>query len=91
VGPGGQAAAPRAAGDFWGFALLSDLPSILSAPETAALFGRDIRTLSNWEKAGLLIPVRINRRRFFRVSDIKKLLGVDQSDDAQNQPSSSLE
>jgi len=70
---------------------MSALPSVFSASETAALFGRDVRTLSNWEKAGLLIPVRINRRRFFRVSDIKKLLGVDQSDDAKNQPSSSLE
>ena len=44
---------------------------LLPAAETARLFGRSLRTLSNWEAAKVLVPIRIRGRRYYRISDIE--------------------
>jgi phage terminase Nu1 subunit (DNA packaging protein) len=49
-------------------------PDLLPAAEVARLFGRTLRTLSNWERAGLLAPVRIRRQRYFRLREVEALL-----------------
>jgi len=49
-------------------------PDLLPAAEVARLFGRTLRTLSNWERAGLLVPIRIRRQRYFRLSEVEALL-----------------
>ena len=49
-------------------------PDLLPAADVARLFGRTLRTLSNWERAGLLIPIRIRRQRYFRLRDLEALL-----------------
>jgi phage terminase Nu1 subunit (DNA packaging protein) len=49
-------------------------PDLLPAADVARLFGRTLRTLSNWERAGLLIPIRIRRQRYFRLRDVEALL-----------------
>ena len=47
---------------------------LLPAADVARLFGRTLRTLSNWERAGLLIPIRIRRQCYFRLRDVEALL-----------------
>jgi len=49
-------------------------PALLSAAEVAAMFGRTPRTLFNWERAGVLMPLRIRRRRYYSVAQIEALL-----------------
>ncbi len=49
-------------------------PDLLPAAEVARLFGRTLRTLSNWERAGLLVPIRIRRQRYFRLREVEALL-----------------
>lgn len=52
--------------------------ALLTARDVADLFRRSSRTLWNWERVGLLIPVRIRKRRFYSRLDIEKLtLGTD--------------
>jgi hypothetical protein len=48
--------------------------ALLPAREVALLFRRDLRTLFNWERAGLLIPLRIRKRRFYRRTDVEKMI-----------------
>jgi DNA-binding transcriptional MerR regulator len=55
---------------------MNQLEPLLSAREVADLFGRKLRTLSNWENEGHLIPVRIRKRRYYRRSDVEALLGI---------------
>ena len=52
------------------------LPSMLPAPEVAAAFGINRRTLANWEAAGVLMPVRIRTRRYYLVTDIEALIRI---------------
>ena len=47
----------------------------LTAPQVAELLHRDRRTLRNWERRGLLRPVRIGRGIYYRPSDIEALSG----------------
>lgn len=49
-------------------------PDLLPAAEVARLFGRTQRTLCNWERAGLLVPIRIRRQRYFRLREVEALL-----------------
>ena len=51
-----------------------DLSGLLPATEVARLFGRTLRTLSNWEQAGVLVPVRVRRQRYYRVAELQALL-----------------
>lgn len=48
----------------------------MSAGQVATTFGVTVRTLSNWEKAGILTPVRLgrNERRYFRITDVEQLI-----------------
>jgi hypothetical protein len=47
---------------------------LMPAAAVARLFGRTLRTLSNWERSGLLVPIRIRRQRYYRLSDVEALL-----------------
>lgn len=51
-----------------------DLSGLLPAAEVARLFGRTLRTLANWERAGLLVPIRLRRQRYYRVAELQALL-----------------
>lgn len=50
------------------------LPRLMSAHEVADLVRRTRRTLLNWEKASLLIPIRIGRSKYYRLSDVERLI-----------------
>lgn len=51
------------------------LPNTLLSPaEVAVIFGRSIRTLWSWEQRGILVPIRVNKRRLYRLSDIEALI-----------------
>jgi hypothetical protein len=52
------------------------LPQLLTQQEVAVLFRRTPRALRNWEKTERLVPVRVGRSVFYRVSDIHQLLGL---------------
>lgn len=55
-------------------AVNSSLPGLLSAAEVAELFQRTTRSLFNWECRGLLIPLRIGRSKYYRLSDVERLI-----------------
>ena len=52
------------------------LPRMLPAAEVAAAFAINRRTLTNWEAAGVLMPVRIRTRRYYLATDIEALIRV---------------
>lgn len=52
-------------------------PALLSAREVARIFGRDIRSLWNWEQDEILIPKRIRGRRYYARADVERLLGLE--------------
>lgn len=56
---------------------MTELEPLLSARQVADLFGLTLRTLSNWERAGTLVPLRRRSRRYYRRSDVEALLGID--------------
>lgn len=47
---------------------------LLSATEVALLFGRTVRTLHAWERAGVLVPTRVCGRRYYAWPAIERLL-----------------
>lgn len=47
---------------------------LIPATDVARLFHRTLRTLSNWEKAGILVPERIRGQRYYRLSVVEALL-----------------
>lgn len=53
---------------------MTDPGQLLTAREVADLFRKTLRTLSNWEAAGLLTVIRLRGRRYFRRSEIERLL-----------------
>ena len=54
-----------------------DQSVLLTARQVARIFGRHIRTLSNWEEAQILVPAaRIRGRRYYAVADVERLLGL---------------
>lgn len=53
---------------------MTDPGQLLTAREVADLFRRTLKTISNWERAGLLTAIRLRGRRYFRRSDIEQLL-----------------
>lgn len=53
------------------------LDGMISAAKAAFLLDVTLRTLSNWEKAGILKPVRRRKRRYFRISDVMALRDPD--------------
>ena len=46
---------------------------LLDARRVAEMFGRTLRTLSNWERSGLLIPVRHAGLRYYHASEVRAL------------------
>lgn len=54
--------------------ILDDAP--LSAAAVARLFGITVRSLWNWERAGVLVPIRVRKRRFYRRGDVLALLNT---------------
>ena len=52
-----------------------ELADLLKAREVVETFGIDIRSLWNWQKAGVLVPAtRIRRRRYYARADVERLL-----------------
>ena len=49
------------------------LPALIPARDVASAQGVTSRTLSNWERKGVLVPIRISRRRYYRTADVLKL------------------
>lgn len=47
---------------------------LLTREETAAFFDVDLSTLHNWKKKGILLPVGIGGRVYYRMSDIENSL-----------------
>jgi len=48
-------------------------PALVPASQAAAFYGITLRTLSNWEMKGILEPIRIAGRRYYRSADLFKL------------------
>ena len=46
---------------------------LLDARRVAEIFGRTLRSLSNWERRGLLIPIRHAGLRYYRESEVTAL------------------
>ena len=49
------------------------LPALIPARDVASAQGVTSRTLSNWERKGVLVPIRISGRRYYRSSDLLRL------------------
>lgn len=47
---------------------------VLPAAAVASLFSRTLRTLANWERRGILVPLRIAGRRYHQEADVEALL-----------------
>lgn len=50
------------------------LKKLLTREETAKFFHVDLSTLHNWKKKGVLLPVGIGGRVYYRMSDIEQAL-----------------
>lgn len=61
---------------------MKELEPLLSARDVADLFGRHPRTLTNWEHDGILIPIRLRTRRYYRRSDVEALLGIERTEES---------
>ena len=48
--------------------------AVLTAGEVAETFSVTLRTLANWETAGILIPQRIRGRRYFSIAEVETLI-----------------
>ena len=48
--------------------------AVLTAREVAETFSITLRTLANWEAAGILIPQRIRGRRYFLIAEVEILI-----------------
>lgn len=55
---------------------LKDMPGLLSISQVSEIFGIHQDTLRNWEKKGLLVPLRIGDRqdRRYRLADIETII-----------------
>lgn len=49
------------------------LPALIPARDVASAHNVTLRTLANWERNGVLVPLRISRRRYYRAADVLKL------------------
>ncbi len=49
-----------------------NFPALVPARDVAAAYNVTLRTLSNWAKQGILEPVRIAGRRYYRSADLLK-------------------
>jgi DNA-binding transcriptional MerR regulator len=52
---------------------VDDFPALVPARDVAAAHNVTLRTLTNWERKGILEPVRIAGRRYYRSADLRKL------------------
>lgn len=49
-------------------------PEIISRAALARRLGVTSKTVTNWSRAGILNPIRITNRDYFRWSDVEKML-----------------
>ena len=49
------------------------LPALIPARDVASAHNVTLRTLANWERNGVLVPLRISGRRYYRTADVLKL------------------
>ncbi len=52
---------------------VDDFPALVPARDVAAAHNVTLRTLANWERKGVLVPLRISGRRYYRSSDLLRL------------------
>jgi hypothetical protein len=50
---------------------------LIPAGDFAALVGRTLRTLSNWDREGLTHPIMIRRRRYYTVAEAEAIARKD--------------
>ena len=49
---------------------------LVPATEAKKLLGRCDKTLWKWAKVGFLVPTKIGRANYYRLSDINRILGI---------------
>ncbi|MCA3155080.1 MAG: MerR family transcriptional regulator [Burkholderiales bacterium] len=49
------------------------LPALIPARDVAEACNVTLRTLTNWERKGVLLPLRISGRRYYRSADLLRL------------------
>jgi DNA-binding transcriptional MerR regulator len=49
------------------------VPALIPARDAASAHNVTLRTLANWERSGVLVPLRISGRRYYRTADVLKL------------------
>ncbi len=50
------------------------LPKLISRQYLADYFGVDISTIHNWTKKGILKPIKIGNKVYYRLDEIEKAL-----------------
>jgi predicted site-specific integrase-resolvase len=60
---------------------LAEQGELLKASTVARTFGVEVRTLWNWERRGVLVPVtRVRGQRYYRRSDVERMIGHHSSE-----------
>ena len=58
------------------------MKGLMTRREAQELFKVSYPTILNWEKAGILKPIKISSRVYYQVDDIKRLIESKKSDKA---------
>ena len=53
--------------------LIRTIAEFLTAKETAEFLKVDISSLYRFEKTGYLVPVRVGKKRLYRIEDLEKI------------------
>lgn len=62
-----------------------DQETYLTRKETAKYFKISLTCLNEWSKKGILIPLKLGNRTYFRLSDIEKKLNSSNSKNPSNE------
>ncbi len=54
--------------------LIRTIAEFLTAKETAEFLKVDISSLYRFEKTGYLVPIRVGKKRLYRIEDLKNIL-----------------
>ena len=54
--------------------LIRNIAEFLTAKETAEFLKVDISSLYRFEKTGYLVPVRVGKKRLYRIEDLENIL-----------------
>jgi hypothetical protein len=56
---------------------------LMSSAEVAAFFRRSERTIRAWDRAGVLHPHKVRRRKLYRWSDVARVAGLLPANDGE--------